>query len=196
MNYQLKNYQLKKMPFIKTEFPDLLIFEPVVFEDARGYFFESYTEKAFASEGVDIKFVQDNQARSTYGVIRGLHFQLAPYAQTKLIRVLSGSILDVAVDIRTGSPTYGKAYTLELSAENKKQLLVPKGFAHGYSVLSQTAEVMYKCDEFYNKQSEGGLLYSDPALAIDWGIPADKAIVADKDLVHPGIENCTGNFIF
>ena len=184
------------MPFIKTEFPDLLIFQPVVFEDARGYFFESFNEKAFAAEAVNIKFVQDNQARSTYGVIRGLHFQLAPYAQTKLIRVLSGSILDIAVDIRKGSPTYGKAYTLELSADNKKQLLVPKGFAHGYSVLSKTAEVMYKCDEFYNKQSEGGLLYNDPALAIDWGIPADKAIVADKDLVHPGIENCTGNFIF
>jgi dTDP-4-dehydrorhamnose 3,5-epimerase len=184
------------MPIIKTEFPDLLIFQPAVFEDARGYFFESYNEKAFAAEGIHIKFVQDNQARSTYGVIRGLHFQLAPYAQTKLIRVLSGSILDVAVDIRTGSPTYGKAYTLELSADNKKQLLVPKGFAHGYSVLSETAEVMYKCDEFYNKQSEGGLLFNDPSLAIDWGIPAAKSIVADKDLVHPVMENCTGNFIF
>ena len=183
------------MPFIKTEFPDLLIFEPVVFEDSRGYFFESYNEKVFSAEGVGIKFVQDNQARSTYGVIRGLHFQLAPYAQTKLIRALSGSILDVAVDIRKGSPTYGKAYTIELTAENKKQLLVPKGFAHGYSVLSETAEVLYKCDAFYHKQSEGGLLYNDPALAIDWQIPAHKAIVADKDLIHPGIDNCVSNFI-
>ncbi|MBC7888935.1 MAG: dTDP-4-dehydrorhamnose 3,5-epimerase [Ferruginibacter sp.] len=184
------------MAIIKTDFRDLLVFEPAVFEDSRGYFFESYNEKIFLTEGVDIKYVQDNQARSTYGVIRGLHFQLAPYAQTKLIRVLSGSILDVAVDIRKGSPTYGQVYTIELTAENKKQLLVPKGFAHGYSVLSETAEVMYKCDEFYNKQSEGGLLYNDPALAIDWRIPAADAVVAEKDLLHPGIDNCAGNFIF
>lgn len=184
------------MPFIKTDFPGLLIFEPVVFEDSRGYFFESYNEKIFSAAGVEIKFIQDNQAKSTFGVIRGLHFQLAPYSQTKLIRVLSGSILDVAVDIRQGSPTYGQAYSLELTAENKKQLLVPKGFAHGYSVLSETAEVMYKCDEFYNKQSEGGLLYNDPKLNIDWMIPVNKAVVADKDLLHPGIDNCAGNFNF
>ena len=184
------------MPFIKTDFPGLLIFEPVVFEDSRGYFFESYNEKIFSAAGVEIKFIQDNQAKSTFGVIRGLHFQLAPYSQTKLIRVLSGSILDVAVDIRQGSPTYGQAYSLELTAKNKKQLLVPKGFAHGYSVLSETAEVMYKCDEFYNKQSEGGLLYNDPKLNIDWMIPVNKAVVADKDLLHPGIDNCAGNFNF
>jgi dTDP-4-dehydrorhamnose 3,5-epimerase len=184
------------MPFIKTDFPDLLIFEPVVFNDSRGYFFESYNEKIFRSAGVEIKFVQDNQARSTYGVIRGLHFQLAPFAQTKLIRTLSGSILDVVVDVRKGSPTYGKAYAIELSAENKKQLLVPKGFAHGYSVLSQTAEVMYKCDAFYHKESEGGLLYNDPELAIDWRIPAAAAIVADKDLVLPGLSKCAANFTF
>ena len=184
------------MPFIKTEFPDLLIFEPVVFEDSRGYFFESYNEKVFTAEGIAIKFIQDNQAKSSYGVIRGLHFQLAPYAQTKLLRVVSGSILDVVVDIRKGSPTYGKVFSLELSAENKKQLLVPKGFAHGYSVISETAEVMYKCDQFYNRQSEGGLLYRDPKLAIDWQVPADKAIVSDKDLVHPDIDNCINNFIF
>ena len=184
------------MPFTKTDFPDLMVFEPIVYEDSRGYFFESYNEKAFAAGGVEIKFVQDNQARSTYGVIRGLHFQLAPHAQTKLIRALSGSILDVVVDIRVGSPKYGKAFAIELTAENKKQLLVPKGFAHGYSVLSETAEVLYKCDEFYHKQSEGGLLYNDPALEINWRIPADKAIVADKDLIHPFIENCTTNFTF
>ena len=184
------------MPFIKTDFPGLLIFEPVVFEDSRGYFFESYNEKIFSAAGVEIKFIQDNQAKSTFGVIRGLHFQLAPYSQTKLIRVLSGSILDVAVDIRQGSPTYGQAYSLELTAENKKQLLVPNGFAHGYSVLSETAEVMYKCDEFYNKQSEGGLLYNDPKLNIDWMIHVNKAVVADKDLLHPGIDNCAGNFNF
>ena len=184
------------MPFTKTSIPDLLIFEPNIFEDSRGYFFESYNENIFLAEGIQIKFVQDNQAKSSYGVIRGLHFQLAPYAQTKLIRVLSGSILDVVVDIRIGSPAYGEVFALELSAENKKQLLVPKGFAHGYSVISETAEVLYKCDEFYNKQSEGGLLFNDPKLNIDWQIPADKAIVAEKDLLHPGIDNHINNYIF
>lgn len=184
------------MPFTKTHIPDLLIFEPRVFDDPRGYFFESYNANTFLAEGVDIKFVQDNQAKSSYGVIRGLHYQLAPYAQTKLIRVLSGAILDVAVDIRKGSPTYGEVFTIELSAANKKQLLVPKGFAHGYSVISETAEVMYKCDEFYNKPSEGGIAYNDPKLNIDWQIPADKALISDKDLVHPGIDNCVNNFVF
>ncbi len=184
------------MPFTKTFIPDLLIFEPNVFEDSRGYFFESYNENIFLAEGIQIKFVQDNQAKSSYGVIRGLHFQLAPYAQTKLIRVLSGSILDVVVDIRIGSPAYGEVFALELSAENKKQLLVPKGFAHGYSVISEAAEVLYKCDEFYNKQSEGGLRFNDPKLNIDWQIPADKAIVAEKDLLHPNLDNHLNNYIF
>lgn len=184
------------MPFTPTEFPGLFIYEPNVFNDDRGYFFESYNENTFAANGITIKFVQDNQARSTYGVIRGLHFQKPPYAQTKLIRALEGNILDVVVDVRVGSPMYRKAFGIELSAENKKQLLVPKGFAHGYAVLSETAEVMYKCDEFYNKQSEGGLVYNDPALNIDWMIPADKAVVAERDLRHPGIENCISEFIF
>ncbi len=182
------------MPFTKTPIPDLLIFEPKVFEDARGYFFESYNANTFIAGGVNIEFVQDNQAKSSYGVIRGLHYQLAPYAQTKLIRVLSGAILDVAVDIRKGSPTYGQVFSIELTAENKKQLLVPKGFAHGYSVISETAEVMYKCDEFYNKASEGGIAYNDPKLKIDWMVPADKALVSEKDLVLPGIDNCLNNF--
>jgi dTDP-4-dehydrorhamnose 3,5-epimerase len=184
------------MPFIKTDFPGLLIFEPKVFEDNRGYFFESYNANTFLSEGVAINFIQDNQAKSSYGVLRGLHYQLAPHAQTKLVRALSGSILDVVVDIRKGSPTYGKVFTIELSAANKKQLLVPKGFAHGYSVLSPTAEVFYKCDAFYNKESEGGIMYNDPALNIDWQIPADKAIVSEKDLLHPGLDNCINNFTF
>jgi dTDP-4-dehydrorhamnose 3,5-epimerase len=184
------------MPFIKTDIPDLLIYEPVVHEDSRGYFFESYNEKVFSAGGVEIKFVQDNQAKSSYGVIRGLHYQLNPYAQTKLIRVLSGTILDVAVDIRKGSPTFGKALTIELSAENRKQLLVPKGFAHGYSVLTETAEVLYKCDEFYNKQSEGGIVYNDLSLTIDWKIPADKAVIAERDLQHPVIADCKNNFSF
>lgn len=184
------------MPFIPTDFPGVMIFEPRVFNDDRGYFFESYNENIFAADGATMKFVQDNQARSSYGVIRGLHFQQAPHAQTKLIRALSGSILDVIVDIRKGSPMYGKVFSLELSAENKKQLLVPKGFAHGYSVLSETAEVLYKCDAFYHKASEGGLLYNDEALNIDWRIKEGKALVADKDLIHPGIDNCNSNFIF
>ncbi len=184
------------MPFTATDFPGVLVFEPRVFNDDRGYFFESYNGNTFKDGGVPMVFVQDNQARSTYGVIRGLHFQLNPNAQTKLVRALSGAILDVIVDIRKGSPMYGKVFSIELSAENKKQLLVPKGFAHGYSVLSETAEVMYKCDHFYSKESEGGLLYNDPALAIDWRIPVDKALVAAKDLVLPGIENCVSNFTF
>ena len=173
------------MNFIETGIADLILIEPKVFGDSRGYFFESYNEKAFAEGGIKIKFVQDNQSSSTYGVIRGLHFQKAPFAQTKLIRVLNGRILDVAVDIRKESITYGKYYSVELSAENKKQLLVPKGFAHGFSVLSETADVLYKCDEFYHKESEGGLIYNDPTLNIDWKIPAHKAIVSEKDLKQP-----------
>jgi dTDP-4-dehydrorhamnose 3,5-epimerase len=184
------------MPLIKTNIPDLLVFEPKVFEDARGYFFESYNANTFSAEGVNIKFVQDNQAKSSYGVLRGLHYQLNPHAQTKLIRVLEGSILDVAVDIRKGTPTYGKVFTIELSAQNKKQLLVPQGFAHGYSVLSETAEVLYKCDNFYNKQAEGGILYNDPFLNIDWQIPLAKAIVSEKDILLPSFENSVHNFVY
>jgi dTDP-4-dehydrorhamnose 3,5-epimerase len=184
------------MPFIKTQFPGLLIFEPKVFEDNRGYFFESYNQQAFSAEGVEIDFVQDNQAKSSYGVVRGLHYQLNPHAQTKLIRVLSGEIIDAVVDIRKNSPTYGKAYTILLSAENKKQLLVPKGFAHGYSVISETAEVFYKCDEFYHKESEGGIFWNDPSLQIDWQLPADKIVVSDKDKVLPLLTNASHNFVF
>ncbi|RTL59969.1 MAG: dTDP-4-dehydrorhamnose 3,5-epimerase [Sphingobacteriales bacterium] len=184
------------MPFVKTEFPGLLIFEPVVFEDSRGYFYESYNVRTYEKEGVQIDFIQDNQAQSSYGVIRGLHYQLAPYAQTKLVRALSGSILDVVVDIRKGSPTYAKTFSIELSAQNRKQLLVPKGFAHGYSVLSETAEVFYKCDEFYNKESEAGIWLSDPELNIDWRVPMDKAIISDKDKNQPSFKNCKNNFVF
>ncbi len=184
------------MPFIKTEFSGLLIFEPRVWKDDRGYFFESYNQKVFNEEGIEINFVQDNQASSVYGVIRGLHYQLNPYAQTKLIRVLSGSILDVAVDIRKNSPTYGKTYTIELSAENKKQLLIPKGFAHGYSVISETAEVFYKCDQFYYKESEGGIAYNDPGLNIDWKIRNNEAIISEKDTKYPGLNACKNNFVY
>ena len=184
------------MPFLKTGFSGLLIFEPNVFEDHRGYFFESYNQQLFLDNDVEISFVQDNQAKSSYGILRGLHFQHEPYAQTKLIRALSGEILDVAVDLRKGSPSYGKAYTIILSAENKKQLLVPKGFAHGYSVLSETAEVMYKCDAFYHKNSEGGISWNDPKLSIDWKIPADKVIVSEKDRVLKGLNETEINFVF
>jgi dTDP-4-dehydrorhamnose 3,5-epimerase len=184
------------MAFTETGFPDLLVYDPIVFRDPRGYFFESYSERAFLEGGVGIRFVQDNQARSVYGVVRGLHYQNPPHAQTKLLRVLQGSILDVAVDLRRNSPTYGKVFSIELSAENMKQLLVPKGFAHGYSVLSETAEVFYKCDEFYHKESEGGLAYNDPFLNIDWRIPAERMIISEKDTKYNGFENCTHNFVF
>ena len=184
------------MPFIETGIPDLLIYEPKVHGDSRGYFFESYNANTFKEEGIELVFVQDNQARSSYGVLRGLHYQQEPYAQTKLIRALEGRILDVVVDLRTGSPAYGKVYTIELSAENKRQLLVPKGFAHGYSVLSETAEVMYKCDNFYHKASEGGIIYNDPALNIDWGIPLTEALVSEKDVLLPVLADCTHNFVF
>jgi dTDP-4-dehydrorhamnose 3,5-epimerase len=184
------------MPFISTDIPDLLVFEPKVFADSRGYFFESYSEKIFEQQGLHLHFVQDNQSSSSYGVIRGLHYQLNPHAQTKLVRVLAGRILDVAVDVRNGSPTYGKYFSIELSDENKKQLLVPKGFAHGFSVLSERAVVMYKCDAFYSKESEGGFRFDDPALNIDWQIPHDKAVISDKDQVLPFLESVKTNFTF
>lgn len=182
------------MPFYKTDIPDLIFFEPAVFEDHRGHFFESYNEKTFSEGGILNRFIQDNQVRSVYGVIRGLHYQLDPYAQAKLVRVLSGSILDVAVDIRKGSPSFGKVFSMELTAENKRQLLVPRGFAHGYSVLSPTAEVLYKCDGYYQKSAEGGILYNDPDLSIDWRIPADKQVVSEKDIKLPLFSACVNNF--
>jgi len=182
------------MPFITTELPGLLVFEPRVFEDSRGYFFESYNENIFQQQGIQCHFVQDNQSSSSYGVIRGLHYQLNPHAQTKLVRVLAGRILDVAVDARNGSPTYGRYFSIELSSDNKKQLLVPKGFAHGFSVLSERAEVLYKCDGFYNKESEGGFRFDDPALNIDWQIPANNAIISDKDKILPFLEAVKTNF--
>jgi dTDP-4-dehydrorhamnose 3,5-epimerase len=184
------------MPFIETNFPGLIIFEPVILNDGRGYFYESYNQKVFSNQGIHIEFVQDNQSSSVYGVIRGLHFQAEPFAQTKLVRVLSGTILDAAVDMRKNSPTYGKAYTIELSASNKKQLLVPKGFAHGYSVISETAEVFYKCDEFYNRESERGIDYDDPALQIDWKLPKEKIIVSEKDSHHPPLAGTDTTFVF
>lgn len=179
------------MNIVETPIKGLLILEPRVFNDDRGYFFESFNANTFKdTTGQDINFVQDNQARSTINVLRGLHYQNAPHAQTKLIRALEGAIWDVVVDLRKGSDTYGRWYGVELSAENKRQLLVPKGFAHGYSVLTPTAEVFYKCDDFYSKEDEGGLYYADPQLNIDWKIDMANAIVSEKDKVQPKlIEN-------
>ena len=182
------------MPFQETNIPDLLQFEPNVFEDSRGYFFEAYNENSFREAGVDIRFVQDNQSKSSYGVVRGLHYQLPPYAQTKLVRVLEGRILDVAVDIRKGSPTFGKFFAIELSADNKKQLYIPAGFAHGFSVLSETAIVLYKCDQFYNKGSEGGVRFDDPTIGINWRIESGKEIISEKDLALPLFADCKNTF--
>ena len=146
------------MPFIDTPIPGLFVFEPKVFEDARGYFFESFNASVFSEKGINVNFVQDNQSKSTYGILRGLHYQLDPFAQAKLVRVISGEVLDVAVDVRQGSPTFGQHYGIILSAENKKQLYIPRGFAHGFVVLSETAEFFYKCDNFYSKEHDAGIL--------------------------------------
>ena len=182
------------MPFYPTALPGLFIFEPSVYRDERGYFFESYNKKLFQANQISCEFVQDNQSFSCYGVIRGLHFQREPQAQSKLVRVLQGKILDVVVDLRTGSPAFGKSFSVELSSENKKQIFIPKGFAHGFSVLSDTTEISYKCDQFYNKQSEGGIRYNDPQLKIDWQIPQGKALISEKDALLPEFD--PGSTIF
>ena len=184
------------MPFQTTIFPGLLLFEPAVFEDDRGCFFESYNENVFKEQGIDVRWVQDNQSSSAYGVIRGLHFQAPPFAQSKLVRVLRGKVLDVVVDIRKGSPTYGKSFCEVLSARNKKQLYIPKGFAHGFSVLSRKAEVLYKCDGFYNKESEGGIVYDDAELSIDWNIPGSDIVVSEKDKQLSSLAQYNNSFVF
>ncbi len=186
--------QLLTMTIETTPIQDLVIINPTVFEDARGYFFEAYNQNALVAEGIHINFVQDNQSFSKRGTLRGLHYQNPPFAQTKLVRVLQGEIMDVAVDVRKNSPTYGQHFAIKLSAENKKQLLIPHGFAHGFSVLSETAIVFYKCDQFYNKASEGGIRFDDPALNIDWGIDLTTAIVSDKDLELPNFSDCNSGF--
>lgn len=176
------------MKVFKTEIDGVFIIEPVVFEDERGYFFESYNQEDLKKQGIDYNFIQDNQSKSRYGAIRGIHFQKGDYAQAKLVRVLEGTVLDVAVDLRRGSPTFGKHVAVELSAENRRQLMIPRGFGHGFSVLSETAVFAYKCDNVYNKASEGGLRYDDPALGIDWKIDPSKAILSEKDKVNPLLE--------
>jgi dTDP-4-dehydrorhamnose 3,5-epimerase len=182
------------MQLIKTEFDDLFIIEPKVIEDERGYFMESYHYQVLKDKGIDIQFIQDNQSRSKKGVLRGLHYQNAPYAQTKLIRTLSGSILDVAVDLRKEKNTFGKAFTLELSAQNRKQVLVPKGFAHGFLVLSEEAEILYKCDETYHPEAEGGISCTDASLEIDWGMAIENVILSKRDQHHPSLAMASFKF--
>ena len=182
------------MEIIKTKIPDLLIIKPRVFEDERGYFFESYNEKIFGKKGLDLSFVQDNESKSGYGVIRGLHYQLAPYSQTKLVRVIEGKVFDVAVDLRDNSPTFGQWSGIELSADNKIQFLIPKGFAHGFSVLSKSAVFIYKCDNLYNPEAERGINFNDPFLNINWRIAPDKAIISPKDKVFPNFKEAEKNF--
>lgn len=173
------------MNFIKTAIEGVYIIEPRIFTDDRGYFFESYSKAAFEAAGLHYDFVQDNQSKSVYGTVRGLHFQKGEHAQAKLVRVLEGTVLDVAVDLRRTSHTYGQYVAVELSAENNRQLLIPRGFAHGFSVLSETAVFAYKCDNLYCRESEGGIRFDDPTLAIDWRIDPAKALTSDKDKLHP-----------
>ncbi|MDD3038767.1 dTDP-4-dehydrorhamnose 3,5-epimerase [Bacteroides sp.] len=169
------------MESIKTNINGVIIIEPRIFKDDRGYFYESFSEREFTEKVCKTIFVQDNQSKSTYGVLRGLHFQCPPYAQSKLVRCIKGKVLDVAVDIRIGSPTYGEYVSVELSEENYRQLFIPRGFAHGFVVLSDEAIFQYKCDNFYNKDSEGAIMWNDPNLGIDWGINSNDAILSDKD---------------
>lgn len=182
------------MNVIETEIPGVVIIEPRIFNDARGYFFESFSQREFADKVADITFVQDNESKSAYGVMRGLHYQKPPYTQSKLVRVVKGAVLDVAVDVRKGSPTYGKHVAVELTEENHRQFFIPKGFAHGFVVLSQEAVFQYKCDNFYAPQSEGGVSILDESLGIDWRIPMDKAILSDKDMKHPKLADAPVDF--
>ena len=172
------------MEIIRTEIEDVVIIEPRLFRDERGYFFESWSERDFNEKVRKVRFVQDNESRSSYGVLRGLHFQKPPYAQSKLVRVLSGAVLDVAVDIRRSSPTFGKHVAVELSGENHRQLFIPRGFAHGFAVLTDDVVFQYKCDSFYAPQSEGALAWDDPDLGIDWRIPAGRVVLSEKDRHH------------
>ena len=169
------------MNFIKTSLEGVVIVEPRLFKDDRGYFFESYNEREFIANGITNRFVQDNQSKSSYGVVRGLHCQLGEYAQAKLVRVLEGTVLDVTVDFRKDSPTFLKHVAVELSAQNNRQLFIPRGFLHGFSVLSETAVFAYKCDNLYCKESEFGIRFDDPTIGVDWQVPADKILVSDKD---------------
>ncbi len=182
---------------IKTDIEGVLIIEPKVFSDARGYFLESFNAKEFEKKtGLNINFVQDNESMSSYGVMRGLHFQNPPFTQSKLVRCVKGAVLDVAVDIRNGSPTYGQHVAVELTGDNHKQFFIPKGFAHGFAVLSETAVFQYKCDEFYHPEADGGISILDESLSIDWVIPRDKAVLSEKDTKHYLLKDFNSPFAF
>ncbi|HSU28193.1 MAG TPA: dTDP-4-dehydrorhamnose 3,5-epimerase [Chitinophagaceae bacterium] len=183
------------MNIIETYIKGLLVIEPVINKDERGYFLESYNDQVYRDNKIG-PFVQDNESYSVAGVIRGLHYQLPPHAQAKLVRVIHGRIIDVAVDIRKNSPTFGQHYSIELSGENKKQFYIPRGFAHGFSVLGDRAVLLYKCDGYYNKESEGGILYNDPGLNIDWKVAPDKRLISKKDQELPSFGNCRNTFIY
>lgn len=182
------------MEVIKTSIEGVVIIEPRIFRDARGYFFESFSQKEFDEKIRPIQFVQDNESMSSYGVMRGLHFQRPPYTQSKLVRCVRGRVLDVAVDIRKGSPTYGQHVAVELTEENLRQFFIPRGFAHGFAVLSETAVFQYKCDNFYAPQADGGISIKDESLGIDWQIPMEKAILSEKDLRHIRLEEFDSPF--
>lgn len=184
------------MNVIKTAIEGVLIIEPRIFEDSRGYFFESYSQRDFDDQIYPIKFVQDNESKSSYGVMRGLHFQKPPFTQAKLVRCVKGSVLDVAVDIRVGSPTFGKHISVELTEQNHRQFFIPKGFAHGFVVLSDIAVFQYKCDEFYHPESDGGINILDSNLGIDWKISLDQAILSEKDIAHPMLKDFNSPFKF
>jgi len=184
------------MEIIRTNIPGLMVIEPKVFGDTRGYFMETWSTSVFEKNSINCKFVQDNESMSNYGVIRGLHYQLEPYAQAKLVRVVKGSVYDVALDIRKGSPTFGKWFGLILSGENKKQFFVPRGFAHGFAVLDDNTIFAYKCDNLYNKEHERGISFGDPALAINWPVDFNKAIISDKDKHNPLMAEAEYNFMF
>lgn len=177
------------MNVIKTEIPDVVIIEPKVFGDSRGYFFESWNKRDFEEAIGPVNWVQDNESKSSYGVVRGLHFQKGDKAQAKLVRVVEGKVLDVAVDIRQGSPTFGKHVAVELSGENHRQVFIPRGFAHGFAVLSKEAVFQYKCDNLYAPEAEGAIAWNDPALGIDWKIPADDVLLSEKDRNHPMLKD-------
>lgn len=177
------------MEVINTQIPDVLIIEPKIFGDNRGYFFESFSEREFFEKVRQVSFVQDNESKSCYGVVRGLHFQKPPYTQSKLVRVVKGAVLDVAVDIRKGSPTFGKHVAVELTEDNHRQLFIPRGFAHGFAVLTDEVIFQYKCDNFYAPQSEGAIAWDDQDLGIDWRIPADRVILSAKDMAHPRLKD-------
>ena len=175
------------MEVIKTEIDGVVIIEPRIFKDDRGYFYESFSQREFEEKVCRTTFVQDNQSKSSYGVVRGLHFQKPPYSQSKLVRCIKGAVLDVAVDIRKGSPTFGKYVAVELTEDNHRQFFVPRGFAHGFAVLSEEAVFQYKCDNFYNKESEGSVAWNDPQLGIDWRIPSEKVLLSEKDKLSKSI---------